>query len=245
MLHRFFKPFVSRLCDTRLACSKAAGEWLYGKSEFTILPNAFNLSRFEFDPESRDTVRDSYEIGKRTIVLGNVARLNPEKNHAFLISVFEEYHSLHPDSMLLIAGGGPGMNRVKGLVESSSARDSIFLLGNVVDPSKLYSCMACFVFPSRYEGLGIALIEAQASGLECFVSECIPQEACVSDKFHVLQLDSGARAWADEIARTMEHVNPRNRHSGHDARLACFDIRSSYHILEEAYGVALAKRGRR
>lgn len=243
--HRLFKPVVSRLSDARLACSKDAGKWLFGNSDFMVLPNAFDLSRFEFESESRKAIRKSYGIGEHTIVLGNVARLNPEKNHAFLIKVFEEYCSRHDDSKLLVVGGGPGIDIVKGLVEDSSAKDSILLLGDVADPSRLYSCMDCFVFPSLYEGLGIVLIEAQASGLECFVSENIPQEACATNRYHVLKLDDGAKAWADEILRATEGFDPMRRSSTPDARLSRFDIRSSYHILEETYAAVLTRGGRR
>ena len=240
-LHRLFKPIVTCLCDARLACSKDAGEWLYGKADFMVLPNAFNLARFKFDPESRCTIRKSFGIGRGTVVLGNIARLNPAKNHAFLVKVFEEYHFLNPDSMLLIAGGGAGADTVKGLVESSVAKDSIVLLGDVADPSKLYSCMDCFVFPSLYEGLGIVLVEAQASGLDCFVSENIPLEAYVTNGYHVLKLSDGAEVWADEIAKAMRGPDHMSRAGEHDGRLGRFDIQTGYRILEDVYEAALAK----
>ena len=245
VLHRLLKPIVTRLCDARLACSRDAGEWLYGKSNFTVLPNAFDLSRYCFDSESRNSIREALKIGRRTIVLGDVARLNPEKNHSFLIKVFEEYHSRQHDSKLMIVGGGPGISFVKELVKSSPAKDSILLFGDIADPSKLYSCMDCFVFPSLYEGLGIVLVEAQTSGLECFVSENIPQEACVTDRYHVLKLDDGAKAWADEIFETMERRGLENRFGEHDARLSRYDIRSGYRILEDVYENIFANGGHR
>ena len=215
---------------------------MFGGSRFTILPNAFDIAAFSFDQEARLAIRKRLGIDEGTVVLGNVARLNPEKNHAFLIEVFERFRELVPSSALIIAGGGSGETRVKGLVESSPGRDAILLLGNVANPAKLYSAMDCFVFPSNHEGLGIVLVEAQLSGLPCLVSEGIPRSAAVSDAFHALALQSGANVWAEEISALL--AEPRKRIAGEfdDPRAKAFDINNSYPILEFAYRKALARR---
>lgn len=245
VLHKIFKQFVPHLCDAMLACSWEAGEWLFGGSSFTIVPNAFDVAAFSFDQEARLAIRKRLGIDENTVVLGNVARLNPEKNHAFLIKVFERFRKLVPSSVLIIAGGGPGETRVKGLVESSPEHDAILLLGNVADPAKLYSAMDCFVFPSIHEGLGIVLVEAQLSGLLCVVSDEIPLSAAVSDGFHALALQSGANVWAEEISALL--AEPRKRIAGEldDPRAKAFDINNSYRILEFAYQKALVVRGRK
>ncbi len=224
------------------ACSREAGEWLYGASDFIVLPNSFNLSAFSFDPQPRASIRESLGIDEGTYVLGNVARLNPEKNHAFLIEVFERFRRLVSSSVLVIAGGGPGEARVRGLIGASPERDAIRLLGNVSDPAKLYSAMDCFVFPSIHEGLGIVLVEAQLSGLPCIVSDDIPQGAAVSDKFHPVPLSAGADAWAEAI-RALSNEERRGDGQFVDARADVFDIGYSYQLLESAYREALARKG--
>ena len=243
VLHKIFKPFVPHLCDVMFACSREAGEWLFGGSSFTVLPNAFDIAAFSFDQEARLAIRKRLSIAEDAIVLGNVARLNPSKNHAFLIEVFERFRKLVPSSVLIIAGGGPEEARVRGLVESSPESDAILLLGNVANPAKLYSAMDCFVFPSIHEGLGIVLVEAQVSGLPCVASEEIPRSAAVSDGFHAVALRSGADAWAEEIRALLEEPQERMDGKLDDPRAKAFDINNSYRILESAYQNALVGRG--
>lgn len=244
VLHRALRPFIPRLCDCMFACSDEAGKWLYGNADYSVLPNSFELGKFEFDLEARAEIRAAHGIDDKTYVLGNVARLNPEKNHAFLIDVFEAYHEKQPDSVLIIAGGGPGRKDVESLVDSSSVKDSIILLGNIADPSKLYSAMDCFVFPSKHEGLGIVLVEAQLAGLDCFVSSDVPNAARVSDRFHPISLSRPAVDWAAEISMAAAHPHDRTKCNFHAGELKRFDVRSSYRILEGAYEAALAQ-GRR
>lgn len=245
VLHRVLRPLVPRLCDCMLACSDEAGKWLFGDAGFSVIPNSFELDKFRFDPQARLELREAYGIGEDVFILGNVARLNPEKNHAFLIKVFEAFHAEHPESILMIAGGGPGEKDVRALVEASPANDSIMLLGNVKDPAKLYSAMDCFVFPSIHEGLGIVLVEAQIAGLECFVSSDVPLGACVSDRFHAISLTETAARWADEIAAMAFCPHDRGKDSFHAGSLEPFDIRSSYRLLEGAYEAALDRKGGR
>ena len=93
VLHKVLRPFVPRLCDCMFACSDEAGKWLFGDAGFSVIPNSFELDKFRFDPQARLELREAYGIGEDVYVLGNVARLNPEKNHAFLIKVFEAFDS--------------------------------------------------------------------------------------------------------------------------------------------------------
>lgn len=244
VLHNLLRPFVPSLCDAMFACSREAGKWLYGSSCFTVLPNSFDLSAFSFDAGARASVRADLGIAEGAYVIGNVARLNPEKNHAFLIEVFERFRRLVPSSVLVIAGGGPGEARVRGLIEASPERDAIQLLGNVADPARLYSAMDCFVFPSIHEGLGIVLVEAQLSGLPCVVSDGIPRGADVSDRFHALPLSAGADAWAEAIHELLDE-GPRDAVPPVDSRAAAFDIRRSYRVLEGSYREALDRSVRR
>ena len=241
VLHRVLRPFVPRLCDCMFSCSDEAGKWLFGDADYLVLPNSFELDKFAFDAKARTELRDAYGIDEKTYVLGNVARLNPEKNHAFLVEMFAAFHADHPDSVLMIVGGGPGEGDVRCLVDSSPVRDSIMLLGNIADPSKLYSAMDCFVFPSIHEGLGIVLVEAQLAGLECFVSSDVPNGARVSDRFHPIPLSRSAADWAAEIAAAAEHLHDRSRCDFYAERLERFDVRSSYRILEGAYEAALTQ----
>ena len=235
VLHKVLRPVASMLSDGCFACSEEAGRWLYGSKGFIVLPNAFQCGVFAFSDDKRREVRRGLGIPDGMFVMGNVARLNPEKNHAFLVKVFEAFHKNNPDSCLVIAGGGPGTQLVKRLAESSEASSSIYLLGDIADPSGLYCAMDCFVFPSIHEGLGIVLVEAQLSGLDCFVSSEVPDGACISEGFHKLSLKSGAAEWARAIAEGASKDRFRNRKPCLLPNAELFDIDKSYQLLKKEY----------
>ena len=242
VLHRILKRAVPGGGDILLACSEEAGRWLYGDAPFTVLPNAFDTARFSYSEEARASVRAGLGIPEGAFVLGDVARLNPEKNHAFLIGVFEELRKRDPDARLVIAGDGPGRAAVEDMVAASPARGGILMLGDVPDPSGLYSALDAFVFPSIHEGLGIVLVEAQIAGLGCWVSDDVPAAAGLCGLFHQFPLADGPAVWAERIQKRAQG-SPREELSR--KALACaapFDIANTYGLLRGLYEVAVRER---
>ncbi len=199
VLHRVLRPFVPRLCDCMFACSDEAGKWLLEMRVFRH-PNSFDLDKFRFDPQARLELRGAYGIDEDVYILGNVARLNPEKNHAFLIKVFEAFHAENPESILMIAGGGPRRKKdVGALVEGHRLPMIRLCCLAAKDPAKLYSAMDCFVFPSIHEGLGIVSWRHNSPAALNASYRPKPQDACVSDRFHAISAETAER-WAGEIA---------------------------------------------
>lgn len=191
---------IRHQADHLFACSKEAGDWLFGKrADYTILTNAINAEKFAFDQNRREIIRNELGLGDE-IVIGNVGRLTEAKNQKFLLNVFHEFRKTNTKSKLLIIGSGDLEAELKSEADTLGiSEDTIFLnaKNNIYD---YYQAMDCFVFPSRWEGLGIAVIEAEAAGLPCLVSTAVPKGVDIGAGLVRFQsLDSDAEKWAECI----------------------------------------------
>ena len=188
------------------ACSYAAASFFYSDSviegeKYKEIVNAIDCDKFAFNKEARDRIRKELNLEDK-FVLGNVGRLHSQKNQSFLIDVFKEVLKKRKDAVLLIVGQGPEEKMLKGKVKELKLTKSVKFLGVRVDIPALFSAMDVFVFPSNYEGLGIVLIEAQASGLYCKASRFrIPEGAKLTELVDFISLDFGPRAWAERISK--------------------------------------------
>lgn len=200
-----FRPFAKVYATHYAACSKHAGEWLFGKKsvergEVTIFNNAIDLEKFKFDAKVRDEVRKELGIESK-FVIGHVGRFCYQKNQDFLIDIFEKVHEQDKNAVLLLVGDGPDRAKIEERVKSNSWRDDVIILGNRGDVERLYPAMDVFVFPSRYEGLGMAAIEAQMCGIRTIASNAIPRDAVISNYICYIDLNEGADCWAEKILR--------------------------------------------
>lgn len=224
IIHKLFRRLVSVLSNERIACSKAAGKWLFGNYDFQVLPNAFQTEHFRFNEHKRTQIRKVLGIGKDTLVIGNVARLNQQKNQAFLIRVFAVLHRIYPDSRLVIVGDGPERKNLKKQACISKIMDSTIFYGVESDPSGLYSAFDVFAFPSFFEGLGISLIEAQISGLPCVVADTVPEEAQISKRFTRLSLIAGEKVWAKELCKFSDEKDSTRTLASSKCDASCYEI---------------------
>lgn len=201
--------------DYFFACSKEAGEWLFGKrvchsKSFYIVKNAIEADSFAFSVQERRTIRNELSIGNE-FVLGFLARVTEAKNPFFVIDVMEELLQIAPNSKLLFVGDGDVLDRVKEYSIVKGIQDHIIFTGERSDVSRLLSAMDYYILPSKWEGFGISLIEAQTSGLQCICSDGIPEAAIVTDLVCRRSLHEGARAWAKTIAKAIDNrVRPNN-----------------------------------
>lgn len=196
------RPFAKLFATDYCACSRYAGEWLFGRravarGEVTVFQNAIELDRFRFQPEVRSAVRKELDLEDK-FVIGHVGRFCVQKNHEFLIDIFAEVYKRREDAALLLVGEGPLMGDVKEKVHRRGLDGAVRFLGVRDDVDRLYQAMDVFVLPSRYEGLGIVNIEAQVSGLPCVVSNYVPGEAAVTENITFLPLNAGAKIWAGQ-----------------------------------------------
>lgn len=197
IINRILTPIMKCIATDFIACSNASGKWLY-KKNFIVLNNAIDLEKFQYNNLVRQKYRQELGI-KNEFVIGHVGTFNESKNHEFLIEVFKEIYKLDSKIKLLLIGGGPLFEDIKNKIYEFNLKDSVIFLGSRDDVENLYQVMDCFVFPSKWEGLGVVLIEAQASVLPCFVSTSVPKDAKVTDLIQYLSLKESSKVWAEKI----------------------------------------------
>ena len=198
----FYKRFIPRYATQLFACGEDAGRWMFGGADFCILQNAIDVSAYQFQPEKRARVRSVLRIPEENLVLGHVGRFSPPKNHLFLLDVFSSVHSKNAETTLLLVGDGELRPQIEQKIQDLGLGDSVILTGVRSDVPDLLQAMDLFVFPSLYEGLGIVVVEAQASGLPCIISEHLPSECNITSLVKRIPLRETSSAWANAILNT-------------------------------------------
>ena len=197
LIKNILRPFSKRYATEYFACSELAGRYLFGNKAFDrgkvkIIHNAIDIEKFKFDEVARKKLRKEFGIKDSTVVIGHVGRFVQQKNHTFLVDVFNEYHKKNLDSKLLLVGSGPLEDEIKKKVERLGFKDSVLFLGQRDDINKLYSVMDIFCLPSLYEGLPVVGVEAQAAGLPTIFSNRISEEVIVSSYAKIVSIqDTG------------------------------------------------------
>lgn len=216
------------------ACSRAAGEFLFGKraakQKLFILNNAIDTERFAFDPNCRRNMREQLGITDK-YVIGHVGSFYDVKNHKFLVSVFAEYAKQDPQALLLLVGEGPLLDNIKEQVRCLGIADRVLFLGRRTDVPALLHAMDGFVLPSKYEGLPVSLMEAQAAGLPAAVSDAVPREAAATDLVQFLSIKDSSQwtAWFSD-AKKVKRIDARVilRRNGYDMKTQAVCLEDYY-----------------
>ena len=221
--------------DYLFACSSIAGEWLFGKKalkkdNYYMINNCIDVEKYRYNSEIRNQMRK--ELGlENKIVYGHVGRLIDAKNHMFLLEVFKEIYIKNNNSVLIIVGDGELKEEIKNKIELLNLQGAVLMLGSRNDVEKLMQAMDILLFPSKWEGLPVTVVEAQAAGLPCFISDTITTDIDISKAVYYLPIDKGTDIWVDKI-----NVCLKNRMDViEDIKQAGFDINGSVIRLEELY----------
>lgn len=212
MIKNVLKLFSKKYATHYFACSELAGRWLFGNKAYEagkvfLINNGVFIETFRYDETLRETMRQSLHIENNQFVLGNIGRLCAQKNQVFLIEIFKEVLKINTNSTLLLVGEGSLKDKLRKKINNLNLENKVIFVGANNNVHMLYDAMDCFVFPSLYEGLGMTLIEAQISGLDCFASLNVPQIAKVNDNVEFLSLDLSAKEWAKQISQCFEKEN--------------------------------------
>ena len=232
---------VRYLADWFLACSRQAGIDRFGirvveGCHFSVLKNGINVKNYLFDAKARQMIRREIGAGPGMTVLCHVGRFAPEKNHSFLIDFFHEWLKERPHSILVLAGRGPLENDVREQAASYGILDKVRFLGVRSDIPQVLMAADLFIFPSIYEGLGIAAVEAQAAGLPCLLSDALPSIAAVLPSTTILSLEKGAATWVAEGLNLLNSSAISDRFDGFRlVRERGFDIDESARQLIDLY----------
>ena len=227
VLRRFSNAYPTH----RMACSRYAGEWLFGKGvDFEVVYNAIDLARFSFDAEARAVARADLGLVGDQLAVGHVGRFMPQKNHRFLIEAFAELARLRPDAVLLLVGSGEAEALAESWAAERGVADKVRFLGQRADVGRLYQAFDAFALPSLYEGLGIVGVEAQAAGLPCFLSDRITREVDVTGTVRFLPIDDPA-VWAQALSK----VEPAERIEARREDFIDYDIDRAAERLAARY----------
>lgn len=242
--HRLVRPFVVPRADGLLACSAAAARYMFGRGacdRARLVANGVDVERFRFNAARRAGLRRSLGVDERTDVVLGVGRLSAQKNPLFLVDAFARCLRADPTALLLIAGEGD----LRGALERRIARPDVAghvrLLGRRADVPDLYAAADLAVFPSRHEGLPIALVEAQAAGVPVLASDAITAETDLTGAVAFLGLDEGARTWGETMLRMLRARSADGTRGAGAAlvRDAGYDMRHASRALHDVYRALL------
>ena len=233
----YFKKKLIFYATDYFACSKLAGEWLFGdkivtSSKFKVIHNGVDLKKYAFNSKIRNEIRNLYKISENEIVIGHVGRFTEQKNHEFLIDIFNEYQNINSNSRLLLVGTGILEESIKKKVQDLKIEDKVIFAGFRNDVNNYMQAMDLFVLPSIFEGLGLVLIEAQASGLPCFTSkDVVPKEAHVSNLLTFINLNNNSKEWANIINNSKlnrKNVSEEIKSNGYDISETTLELQNFY-----------------
>ena len=238
LISDFFQYPIRFQANFFLSCSKKSGEWAFGKrivngKYFLVIKNAIDTKRFAYNQAVRADYRSRYCVANKTVFV-NVGRFHVAKNHSFLLKVFSKICRADKSAVLWLIGDGKFKKRIQKKVCKLEIADKVLFFDNRNDIPNILQAADCFLFPSKYEGLGIVAIEAQASDLFCICSNKVPNDVCLTSKCFFLPLRE--KKWVDFIANLnlftqRKNVSETIVNAGYDMGLTCQSIENLYNSL--------------
>lgn len=202
-LTRILRKNLYRKCDVMLACSDLAaisvfGQRRYDDGDTVFVPNAVDTSAFKKDEKERSRIRNQYNIGEETVI-GHVGRFHYAKNHEFALDVFKAYLELDSDAKFMMVGDGETKSRIEEYAKEIGIDSKVIFTGNQNPVEPFYQAFDMFLFPSRYEGMPGTIVEAQAAGIPCLLSDTITKQVKVSDMVEYMSLNTNPAEWAQKL----------------------------------------------
>lgn len=232
LLKLLFKRNIKECASHLFACGEDAGIWMFRTKEFHVLNNAINARGYVYDVESRKTIRKKLGISEDTLVLGHVGRFAVPKNHKFILEIFEAISKQKITAKLLLIGDGELRSEIENLAKDKGLEKDIIFTGICSNVSEMLQAMDVFVFPSLYEGLPVSIVEAQAAGLPCLISDKVPIECKKTELVQQIKLEEGASVWAAQVCKAAEI---QRRDTYEEIKESGFDIAANALWLEQFY----------
>ncbi len=238
---KFMRKVINKYSTHCIGCGLSAGYWLFGKDKFDkdgiIIFNGIDLNSYKYDQNKRITIRKRFDL-ENAFVLGHVGHFADVKNQKFIVELLPHIIEQRSDAKLLLLGDGDTKNEIKKISKSLNIDKCVIFTGNVDNVGDYLSTMDVFVFPSKYEGVPLSLIEAQANGLPCVISDKIPKDIYLTDLVKPLSINEiNKQEWVSEIISSKRN-NPeqyfdiiKNTEFSTDKML-----KRIYAIYEEAVG---------
>lgn len=237
LMKQVLRPFSKVFATNYMCCSEFAGRWLFGNKEYDngnvyLLNNAIDLDKFKYDEKVRKEKRKELNISDDILVIGHVGRFVEQKNHRFLIDVFNEYHKENKNSILMLIGQGPLLFEMKEKIKKLNIEDKVLFLGQKENINDYYNVMDLFLFPSLYEGLGMVMVEAQVNGIPCVASTEVPTCAKINNFVKFVKLSDDILNWVNAIKLGF---NKNRKNDINNFKKNGFDIKYEAKKLEKKY----------
>ncbi len=189
----------------------------------------------------REEIRRELGIPPNSVVVGHVGRFDPQKNHRFLIEIAAVVVTRRPDIDFLLVGDGALRPEMEARVRRMGLSHKIHFAGIRTDvPRLMLGAMDLFLFPSLYEGLGLCVMEAQAAGLRCLISDTVPDEVVRVPQFvEFLSLSAGKDHWASQVIGRLDARQPEWTPHLNDITRGQFSMQQSVRPLTDLYTSAL------
>ncbi len=232
----FKKPLIKYATDY-FACSKIAGEWLFGKDivesdKFRVIHNAIDYDKFKYNESSRKETRKEFFVKNNEILFGNVGRFSNQKNHIFLLRIFNEIFKINSDVKLILVGQGENESLIKNEIDNLGLKNNVIIAGFRNDVNKIMQGIDVLLMPSLHEGLPVVGIEAQAAGIPCFMSkDVITNEVKISESVHFISLSKDESFWA----KTILNSNLKRMDNKTCLKSAGYFIEDVVDLLEKKY----------
>lgn len=238
LLKNILRPFSKVFATDYFCCSELAGRWLFGNKTYNqgkvyLLNNAIDVDKFKYDEKIRKAKRKELKIKDKDLVIGHIGRFVQQKNHSFLIDIFNEVHKQNKNTILLLAGEGPLKEEIENKVKELGLEKNVMFLGQRNDANELYQTMDIFLLPSLYEGLPVVGVEAQASGLPCFFSTDMTKETKVLKTTKFIALTHTPKYWSKKILT--EFKNYTRNDTEKEITANSFNIKIEATKLEQQY----------
>ena len=232
LLKLLYKRNIPKYATHLFACAEDAGRWMFGGPEFTVLNNAIDSKDYIQNNDVRQRVREELAIPPNTFVVGHVGRFAPPKNHRFILQIFSKVLEKNKNSILLLVGDGELRKETEKQAAELGIAEKVMFTGLRSDVPKVLQAMDVFLFPSIYEGLPVSIVEAQAAGLPCLISDKVPIECKKTDLVFQYHLSDGAEKWADYVEKVS---TIKKRDTSKEIKTAGFDICENAKWLEKFY----------
>lgn len=232
LLKLIYKRNIRKNATDLFACAHDAGRWMFGCDRFHVMNNAIDTEAYAANAKTAAEIRKELEISGDAFVVGHVGRFAPPKNHKFIVRIFAEVVKVKPDAFLLFVGDGDLRKETEELTVDLGIRNRVIFAGMRTDVNRVLQAMDVFLFPSTYEGLPLSIIEAQAAGIPCLISDKVPIECRKTDLVRQLSLQESPDIWKDAVIAAGEMLK---RDTSGEIIKAGFDIASNAKWLEDFY----------
>lgn len=234
---KILRPFFDKWCNVGFACGKEAGEWMFPRKSFSVITNGIDLEKFQFNSNVRKEMRERYSLDGK-FVIGHVGRFSKQKNHEKLLDIFSTASKTIPNAKLVLIGDGELRTEIQERVQNEKL--DVFFVGLSDEVENWLQAMDMSVFPSLFEGLPLGLVEAQAAGLPCVLSDTISPDTAITDLVKFVSLEASAEKWVDVITvlkgkfdrfERIDFVKKQIREAHFDIKVNCVDLCRLYEKL--------------